>query len=78
MNVFFQTVNNTLTTPLKRAFLTILLLGIVESKGWTQIYDAARDFSIEHNPNGVWSYGYKQTLGVPLSDLILSPTAEVL
>jgi hypothetical protein len=60
---FFQTVNNTLTIPLKRASLIILLLGIGESKGWTQIYDAARDFSIKNNPSGVWSYGYKETLG---------------
>ena len=27
------------------------------------IYDAAADFSFSPNPNGVWSYGWSQTLG---------------
>lgn len=27
------------------------------------IYDAAKDFSSSNNPNGVWSYGWTQTLG---------------
>jgi hypothetical protein len=27
------------------------------------IYDAAADFSLNSNPNGVWSYGYSTTLG---------------
>ena len=27
------------------------------------IYEAAADFSIASNPNGVWSYGYEQSLG---------------
>ncbi len=33
-------------------------------------YDAASDFSIVSNPNGVWSYGYSSTLG---GELILYP-----
>ena len=31
-----------------------------------QIYSAVGQFSPVHNPNGVWSYGYTQTLGSPL------------
>ena len=27
------------------------------------VYDAALDFSLNSNPNGVWSYGYSDTLG---------------
>jgi hypothetical protein len=27
------------------------------------VYDAAMDFSLNSNPNGVWSYGYSATLG---------------
>src|SRR5262245_5496133 len=27
------------------------------------VYDAAADFSIISNPNGVWSYGYETSLG---------------
>jgi hypothetical protein len=27
------------------------------------VYDAALDFSLNSNPNGVWSYGYSATLG---------------
>ncbi|MGA8150582.1 MAG: hypothetical protein WB952_06510 [Terriglobales bacterium] len=30
-------------------------------------YDAVRDFSIQANPNGVWSYGWESTLGAPLT-----------
>jgi hypothetical protein len=30
-------------------------------------YDIANDFSITNNPNGVWSYGYENTLGGTLN-----------
>jgi hypothetical protein len=30
------------------------------------IYDAAMDFSLNSNPNGVWSYGYSTTLGASM------------
>lgn len=30
-------------------------------------YDAFRDFSIQSNPNGVWSYGWEAALGEPLT-----------
>src|SRR5262249_12496729 len=30
------------------------------------IYSAANDFSLASNPNGVWSYGYENTLGASL------------
>ena len=33
-----------------------------------QVYDASNDFSIANNPNGVWSYGFTDTLS---SNLIL-------
>ncbi len=33
----------------------------------TADYDAARDFSISSNPNGVWSYGWLASLGSPLN-----------
>jgi len=30
-------------------------------------YDAVRDFSIQSNPNGVWSYGYLTSWGAPFT-----------
>ena len=33
----------------------------------TTTYDAAQDFSLNSNPNGVWSYGYSQRLGGALT-----------
>lgn len=43
-----------------------------ESRGgtWAATFDAARDFSTERNPNGVWTYGWKDHVEGPM--MILS------
>lgn len=50
---------------MKRWFIGVailtLMVGDVAVAG--TVYDAAADFSIASNPNGVWSYGYTTTLG---------------
>ena len=40
-------------------------IGAYEFGGKSQgvVYDAANDFSVASNPNGVWSYGYQASLG---------------
>jgi len=45
----------------------------------TQTYDAAGGFSATSNPNGVWSYGYENTLGGPLNlyTAQFNPTANI-
>jgi hypothetical protein len=43
--------------------LTLLLAAsAVAAQADDQTYDAAGDFSLDSNPNGVWSYGYSLTL----------------
>lgn len=51
---------------LKASGITILLL-IISQAASAQIYDAVKDFSIQSNPNGVWSYGYETSWGTPLT-----------
>ena len=41
---------------------TLLSLLAVSVAGAASAYDAAADFSLASNPNGVWSYGYSTTL----------------
>jgi hypothetical protein len=41
----------------------LLLLLIYAIPASAQVYDAADDFSAVNNPNGVWMYGYSNTLG---------------
>jgi hypothetical protein len=36
---------------------------LLPSAAFATIYDAAADFSSSSNPNGVWAYGWSQTLG---------------
>jgi len=48
-------------------FIAALLGGMTARAKAGQIYDAAADFSIASNPNGVWSYGSSLTLGGTLS-----------
>ena len=43
--------------------LAIATLLIVASKAHATTFNAAADFSLSSNPNGVWSYGYSTTLG---------------
>ncbi len=48
--------------------LTLLALGLAAAQpAAAQTYDAAGDFSAVNNPNGVWSYGYENTLGDTLN-----------
>jgi hypothetical protein len=43
-------------------FTLLLAAGAVAAQANDQTYDAAADFSLDSNPNGVWSYGYSLTL----------------
>ena len=62
------TPNQPASTSTLRSSL-LLLFGVFLSflfpilNGLSQSYDLSRDFSLSSNPNGVWSYGYKTTLG---------------
>lgn len=51
--------------------ITTLLLLVISQAGLAQAppahYDAVKDFSIESNPHGVWSYGYLSSLGAPFT-----------
>ena len=52
--------------------ITFLLLisatASAQAQQWKNAdYDAVRDFSIQSNPNGVWSYGYLTSWGAPLT-----------
>ena len=50
------------------ALAALALLGLGASRpAQAQTYDAAGDFSIASNPNGVWSYGYENSLGGTLN-----------
>lgn len=44
--------------------LLALLAGLPNTLAAT--YDVGRDFSVEANPGGVWSYGYSETFGGPM------------
>ncbi|HLV80790.1 MAG TPA: hypothetical protein VKT32_10930 [Chthonomonadaceae bacterium] len=44
-------------------FTAALLGGFASSPGKAQTYDAASQFSITQNPNGVWSYGWEPSTG---------------
>ena len=49
---------------------TLVLLPVAwaqQPQGRDANYDAVRDFSIQSNPNGVWSYGYLETWGAPFT-----------
>ncbi len=43
----------------------------------TPTYDAVKDFSIQSNPNGVWSYGWESTLGSTLNLYTVTDTTSV-
>jgi len=52
--------------------LTVLLLisltASAQAPDSTNVdYDAVRDFSVQSNPNGVWSYGYLTSWGAPFT-----------
>jgi len=64
----------------RKIFLAILL-SLLLPAAWAQQapqkdadYDAVRDFSIQSNPNGAWSYGYLETWGAPFT---LYSTGEI-
>jgi hypothetical protein len=48
-----------------------------EPQAKTPDYDAVKDFSITSNPNGVWSYGWTQSLGSPLNLYTVTDTESV-
>jgi hypothetical protein len=52
---------------LKAFAITIMLLLVISQAAPAQIYDAVKDFSIQSNPNGVWSYGYLTSWGTPFT-----------
>jgi hypothetical protein len=63
-----------MTINMRRLLLTATLIGAMTVQAQAgQVYDAAADFSLASNPNGVWSYGYENSLG---SSLILYDMAN--
>jgi hypothetical protein len=63
----------TTTTVLASLLLTVLSVG-----ARAQTYDCVKDFSINLNPNGVWSYGWTPTLGGTFSLYTVTDTTTVL
>jgi len=68
--------------PLPVASVAVLFFFLQASSAQTQNattvdYDAARDFSIVSNPNGVWSYGWTSSLGSPLNLYTVTDTSSV-
>ena len=60
--------------------LVLLAAGLTAARpAAAQTYDAAGDFSATLNPNGVWSYGYENTLGgsFNLYTAQFAPTANI-
>jgi hypothetical protein len=62
--------------------ITLLLLmspaASAQAPQWKNAdYDAVRDFSIQQNPNGVWSYGWESSLGSALNLYTLTDTTSV-
>jgi hypothetical protein len=61
--------------------ITLLLLlpaASAQAPQWKNAdYDAVRDFSIQSNPNGVWSYGWTSSLGSPLNLYTVADTTTV-
>ncbi len=68
---------------LKASGIIISLLLIVSPAASAQTpnrapdYDAVKDFSIQSNPNGVWSYGYLASWNVPLTLFAWGGTCDV-
>src|ERR1043166_3034746 len=56
--------------------LAVCLLAASE-RGFSQTYNLSQDFSTSANPNGVWSYGAKGTIGGSFSLLSFSETQSV-
>ena len=56
-----------------------LILAAAAPAASAQTYDAAKAFSAVNNPNGVWSYGYEDTLGgfLTLYTSKFAPTASI-
>jgi hypothetical protein len=59
-------------------FLLMTQAASAQAPQWkTADYDAARDFSIQSNPNGVWSYGWESSLGSALDLYTVTDTTSV-
>ncbi len=52
---------------LLKAFGTTIILLVISQVAPAQTYDAVQDFTIQSNPNGVWSYGYITSWGTPFT-----------
>ncbi len=53
----------------RKRFRQVFLLLLVYSIAWpasTQTWDLNRDFNVETNPSGAWSYGWETSMGQPL------------
>ena len=46
-----------LRQPVVAMFTVLLAASAVAAQANDQTYDAAADFSLDSNPNGIWSYG---------------------
>lgn len=54
--------------------VTMLTTMALAPTAYASSFDAATDFSLGSNPNGVWSYGYSSTLGGPFTPDIITKT----
>jgi hypothetical protein len=52
---------------LLKAFAITIILLVISQAAPAQTYDAVKDFTIQSNPNGVWSYGYITSWGTPFT-----------
>ena len=59
------------------ALLLISLAASAQVRNQVPDYDAVKDFSIQSNPNGVWSYGWESTLGSTLNLYTVTDTTSV-
>lgn len=58
----------------KMMLIATAILGFAASPSLAITFDAAADFSVTNNPNGVWQYGWSSTLG---SDFNLYTSAGI-
>jgi hypothetical protein len=57
--------------------LAISQIARAQTPNTVPTYDAVKDFSIQSNPNGVWSYGWESTLGSMLNLYTVTDTTSV-
>ena len=59
----------------KMMLTAVTILGFTASPSFAATFDAAADFSLVNNPNGVWQYGWSSSLGSAFN--LLTKTDQV-